>query len=330
MRYRPLGGTGLMASELGFGAWTIGADWWGHIDDTQAIRMLNRAFDLGVNLIDTADQYGEGRSERLVGEAFKGRRDKVIIAGKFGYDFYAGHKREGQNEIPQNFEPSFVRFALEKTLERLGTDYLDLWQIHNVRAAALDDDALWSTLDEIKRSGKVRHLGVALGPAIGWKDEGLRAMQTRPIDSIQIIWNMLEQEPARSFLPDATARNIGFLVRVPHSSGLLEGHYTLDTTFPASDHRSHRKREWLVEGLQKLDRLDFLTKDSGRTIGQAALQWLYQQPQVYSALPNLYGIEQIEEFAAASDKPDLTPAEIERVNCLFDENFGLATVAAAG
>jgi aryl-alcohol dehydrogenase-like predicted oxidoreductase len=328
MRYRPLGGTGLNVSEFGFGAWTIGADWWGHIDDAEALRMLNRAFDLGVNLYDTADQYGEGRSERLVGEVFAGRRDKVVIASKFGYDFYAGHKRDGHNELPQNFDPAFVRFALEQSLSRLQTDYLDLWQIHNVRREAIENDALWQTLADLKREGKVRHIGVALGPAIGWRDEGLLAMGSRPVDELQIIWNLLEQEPARSFVPDAEQRNVGFLVRVPHSSGLLEGHYTLDTVFPASDHRSHRKREWLVEGLKKLEQLDFLTRDGERTIGQAAMLWLYQQPQVASVLPNLYGMDQVEEFAAASDAPEMSNAELARVQELYTSNFGLEPATA--
>ncbi|MHB8575575.1 MAG: aldo/keto reductase [Dehalococcoidia bacterium] len=329
MRYKPLGGTGLMASELGFGAWTIGADWWGHIDDETARRMIDRALDLGINFFDTADQYGEGRSERLLGKALAGRRDKVIVAGKFGYDFYAGHRREGHGELPQNWEPKFVRFALEQSLERLGTDYLDLWQIHNARMDSLNDDALWQTLADLQQEGKVRHIGVALGPAIGWLDEGLLSLRERPIDSLQIIWNLLEQEPGRSFVPDAVSKNIGLLVRVPHSSGLLEGHYTLETTFPASDHRSHRKREWLVEGLKKLDQLGFLTGGGERTIGQAALQWLYAQPRVYSVLPNLYGMEQIEEFAAASDCPPLTAAQIARVDELFQENYGLAAVVAS-
>lgn len=329
MRYLPLGRTGLQTSELGFGAWTIGSDWWGHISDDEALRMLNRAFDLGINFYDTADQYGEGRSERLIGQAFTGRRDRVIIAGKFGYDFYTVHKREGHNEIPQNFDPTFVRFALEQTLERLGTDYLDLWQIHNARMETIEDHALWQTLADLQREGKVRHIGVALGPAIGWLEEGLRALRERPIASLQIIYNMLEQEPGRSFVSDSVANDVGLLVRVPHSSGLLEGHYTLETTFPATDHRSHRKREWLVEGLKKLEQLDFLTAASGRTIGQAALLWLYEQPQVYSVLPNLYGMEQLEEFAAASEKPRLSADEVRRVNELFDRNFGLATVAAS-
>ncbi|HLZ68310.1 MAG TPA: aldo/keto reductase [Dehalococcoidia bacterium] len=329
MRYRPIGGTGLMASEFGFGAWTIGSDWWGHIDDDQARRMLNHAFDLGVNFYDTADQYGEGRSERLIGETFAGRRDKVLIAGKFGYDFYAGHRREGHNELPQNFAPEFVRFALERSLRRLQTDYLDIWHIHNARMESLRDDRLWQTLADLRREGKVRHLAVALGPAIGWLDEGLAALRERPIAAMQIIYNLLEQEPGRSFVPDAVKRNIGLLVRVPHSSGLLEGKFTLETTFGPNDHRSHRKREWLVDGLTKLEQLRFLTDDGSRTIGQAALQWLYAQPQVFSVLPNLYGMEQIEEFAAASDAPPLSEEQVNRVNKLFATNYGLATASAS-
>lgn len=324
MRYRPIGGTGLQASELGFGAWTIGSDWWGHIDDAEALRMLSRAFDLGVNFYDTADQYGEGRSERLIGQAFAGRRDKIIISSKFGYDFYAGHRREGHSEIPQNFTPAYVRFALEQSLQRLGTDYIDLWHVHNARLDSLQDDALWQTLADLQREGKVRHLAVALGPAIGWQEEGLTALRTRPIAAMQIIYNLLEQDPARAFVPDAVERNIGLLVRVPHSSGLLEGQYTLETTFAPNDHRSHRKREWLVDGLKKLEQLAFLTADGSRTVGQAALQWLYAQPQVFAVLPNLYGMAQIEEFAAASDAPLLTAAEITRVNALYENNFGLA------
>src|SRR5947199_4963585 len=139
MRYRRLGRTDLQISEIGFGAWTIGADWWGHIDDATAIGMLHRALDLGINYFDTADQYGQGRSERLIGQAFKGRRDKVVIGGKFGYDFYNNTTTSEHRELPQNFEPSFVRFALEQSLSRLDMDYLDLWLVHNSRMNAIED-----------------------------------------------------------------------------------------------------------------------------------------------------------------------------------------------
>jgi len=325
MRYRKLGNTDLSLSEIGFGAWTIGNDWWGHIDDATAIRMLNRSLDLGVTYYDTADQYGQGRSERLIGEAFKGRRDRIVIGGKFGYDFYnnppapAGEHRE----IPQNFEPSFIRFALEQTLSRLQTDYLDLWLVHNARMNALEDEAIWQTLADLRQEGKLREYGIALGPAIGRQDEGLRAMRERPIGAMQIIYNMLEQKPGSAFFPVAADRRVGLLVRVPHSSGLLEGKYTLETTFDASDHRSFRKREWLVEGLQKLEQLRFLTDGKPGAIGQVALRFCLAQPTVTTVLPNLYDMDQLEEFAAASDIPDLTNAELARIDELYATNFGL-------
>jgi len=330
MRYRKLGNTDLQLSEIGFGAWTIGADWWGHIDDASAIAMLNRALELGINYFDTADQYGQGRSERLVGEAFNGRRDQVVIGGKFGYDFYNNAPSSGgeHKEMPQNFEPSFIRFALEQTLTRLGTDYLDLWLVHNARMTAIDDCGIWETLDDLKRAGKLRHYGVALGPAIGWQDEGLRAMTARPIDSMQIIYNMLEQDPGRAFFPVAEEQGVGLLVRVPHSSGLLEGKYTLETSFAATDHRSFRKRDWLVEGLQKLEQLRFLTDGAPATIGQIALRYCLAQPSVTTVLPNLYGLDQLEEFATAGDLPDLTADEVARVDRLYDRNFGLPQAAA--
>lgn len=327
MRYRRLGKTDLLLSEIGFGAWTIGSDWWGHIDDDEAIRLLNRAYDLGITYFDTADQYGQGRSERLIGQAFRSRRDRVVIGGKFGYDFYNVYKdtpSPGEHrEMPQNFEPGFIRFALEQTLSRLDTEYLDLWLVHNARMGAIEDEAIWETLDDLRREGKVRHYGVALGPAIGWQEEGLRAMRERQIESMQIIYNLLEQEPGRAFFPLAAERGVGLLVRVPHSSGLLEGKYTLETTFASSDHRSFRKREWLVEGLQKLEQLSFLTEGKAATIGQVALRFCLAEPTVTTVLPNIYGVDQLEEFAAASDVPDLTASELARIDGLYKSNFGL-------
>lgn len=323
MRYRRLGDTDLQLSEIGFGAWTIGSDWWGHIDDDQAIVLLNRAHDLGITYYDTADQYGQGRSETLIGRAFKGRRDRVVIGGKFGYDFYNNVPSEGHSELPQNFEPSFIRFALEQSLTRLQTDYLDIWLVHNARMQAIDDDAIWDTLEALRREGKLRYYGVALGPAIGWRDEGLEAMRTRPIKSMQIIYNLLEQEPGRSFFPAAAERGVGLLVRVPHSSGLLEGNYTLETTFDASDHRSFRKREWLVDGLKKLEQLRFLTSGRDATIGQMALRYCLAEPAVTTTLPNIYNMDQLEEFAAAGNAPDLSNDDLVRIADLYAGNFGL-------
>ena len=150
-------------------------------------------------------------------------------------------------------------------------------------------------------------------------------MRQRSLDSLQIIHNMLEQDPGRRLLAVAAEEDVGVLVRVPHSSGLLEGKFTEDTTFPATDHRSHRPREWLIDGLKKLERLRFLHEGAGRTIGQAALQWLIATPDIASTLPNIYDAEQLEEFAAASDTPTLDEDELSHIAGLYEHNFGLQT-----
>ena len=143
------------------------------------------------------------------------------------------------------------------------------------------------------------------------------------MDALQIIYNLLEQDPGRRFFPVAAELGIGILVRVPHSSGLLEGKFTAETTFPPGDHRSHRPRSWLLEGLQKIERLKFLYEGRGMTLGQAALKWVLAEPTVTSAQPNIYDLEQLEEFAAAPDLPDLTEDDLRRVAALYARNFDL-------
>jgi aryl-alcohol dehydrogenase-like predicted oxidoreductase len=178
-------------------------------------------------------------------------------------------------------------------------------------------------LERLKDAGTVRAYGAALGPAIGGTEHGDEALRARRMDALQIIYNMLEQDPGRRFFPAARERGASIVVRVPHSSGLLEGKYTLETTFPPTDHRSHRPRAWLVEGLQKLERLDFLTKGGDRTIAQVALRWVLAEPTICSALPNVYDEEQLVEFAGAADTPDLTPDELARVADLYEHGFYL-------
>ena len=320
MKYRRLGKTELLVSEIGFGVWTVSTGWWGEKTDEEAVSLLKKALDCGITFFDTADTYGAGRGELLLAKAFGGETREIVIATKFGYNFYEG-KRDGQKEFPQDFSEKFVRFALEESLRRLGRDAIDLYQIHNSRMDAIDNDALFELLERFKREGKIRAYGAALGPAIGWKDEGITVMKKRRVQSLQIIYNLLEQEPGRDFFPVAKAVGSGILVRVPHSSGLLEGKYTENTTFPETDHRSHRKREWLVDGLKKLEKLKFLT--GKMTIGQAALKYILAEPTVGSCLPNIYDERQLEEFAASSDCPDLLREDISQVNELYRHNFYL-------
>jgi aryl-alcohol dehydrogenase-like predicted oxidoreductase len=327
MKYRTYPNSAVTVSEVGFGLWTTATGWWGEMSDDDAVTMLRQANDLGITLFDAADTYGNGRSEEQLAKAFSGRRDKVVYATKFGYDFSNPEnqeKRRGQFELPQDFSPAFVRKALEASLARMQTDCIDIYQIHNARLAQVDDDALWDLLESFKREGKIRMYGIALGPAIGWLYEAVDAVTKRNVSTAQIIWNALEQYPGDEQIRAArdAGSDTGYMIRVPHSSGMLEGTYTEETVFPANDHRRHRPRSWLLNGIKKVEQLRFLERPD-RTLGQAAIQWLLAEPRVMSVLPNIYDRAQLTEFAAASDAPPLTKDEIDRVNGLYATNFGL-------
>jgi aryl-alcohol dehydrogenase-like predicted oxidoreductase len=214
--------------------------------------------------------------------------------------------------------------ATDAALKRLKTDRIDLLQLHNIRMEQIYDDALWETLEKLKSSGKIRYYGIALGPAIGWLYEGVNCIRERDITSVQHIYNMLEQHPGRAMHDAATeaGRDTMFLVRVTHSSGMLEGKYTADTVFPPTDHRSHRPRSWLLSGVKKIDKLRFL-ENSERTLGQAALQWLLADDRVASTLPNIYNEEQLIEFAKAAQSAPLTSDDMAKIDNLYSENFGI-------
>jgi aryl-alcohol dehydrogenase-like predicted oxidoreductase len=324
MKYRTLPNTDVTVSEVGFGLWTTSTGWWGETSDDDAVTLLREALELGITTFDAADTYGNGRSEEQLAQAFGTQRERVVYATKFGYDWYqhAG-ERKGQNEIAQDFSLQFVRYALEQSLRRLNTEYIDVYQMHNARLEQVQDGALVALLQQFKAEGKIRTWGIALGPAIGWLWEGIESARINA-PMVQMIWNLLEQFPgdemvdaARRFGADTT-----YFIRVPHSSGMLEGRYTKDTVFPPTDHRSHRPRQWLINGVQKVETLRFL-EGPGRTLGQAALQWLLAEPRVMTVLPNIYDAAQLREFAAAPDTPPLSADELARIAELRTTNFGV-------
>lgn len=330
MKYRNLGNTDIKVSEVGFGVWTVSTGWWGEVVDDRSVRLLKAAYERGINYFDTADTYGSGKGETLLADAgftSGNMRDEVVISTKIGYDFYNHTARRGQQERPQVWSEDFIRFALEQSLKRLDTDYVDFLQLHNTKMDAIENDALFALMDEFKSEGKVRSYGVALGPKIGWLEEGVKAMRERDISGVQMIYNVLEQDPGRGLIETARETETGLVVRVPHSSGMLEGNYDENTTFGPNDHRRHRPKEWLLGGLKKVEQLDFLTEE--RTLGQAALKFCLASPEVVSTLPNIYNEEQIEEFAAAPDIPDLTGEELSRVAELYENNFGLREQSAS-
>jgi aryl-alcohol dehydrogenase-like predicted oxidoreductase len=328
MRIRSFGTTDLRCSEIGFGTWALGSTWWGKVTSGEGQNLLRQALELGITFFDTGNVYGSGANESIVGAALRGvPRESVQISTKFGYVLDEDRQQHAQGERPQDWSREYVRASLEASLARLGTDYVDLYQLHNPRMEAIAADEVFEELESLRAEGKLRHYGVALGPAIGWREEGLRAIEERRITSVQTVYNLLEQEPGRDFLDAAERKGVGVMARVPTSSGLLEDKYTLETTFPEQDHRSHRPREWLVEGLQKVDQLRFLCKEQGTSMGQAALKFILAQDAIACVLPTITDARELEEWAAASEQPDLTEGDLARIDELYERNFDVEPVA---
>jgi len=319
MRFRRFGRSDLEVSEVGFGTWTLASDWWGEVEDKQGL--LHAALDAGINFIDTAPVYGsDGFGESLLVDILTSHRDEIVLTTKCGYDIDAP-RPAGQSERPQDWRPEAIRGQVEASLRRLGTDHIDLYQLHNARIEPVRADDLWTELESLKREGKVRELGVALGPAIGWVDEGLESLE-RPIVSLQTVFNILEQEPGLTFAanPAVADGSIGLISRVPHASDTLSGKVTPDTVFDKNDHRSHRNRDNMLDNFEKAETLDFLWKETGRTIGQAAIAGILANAAFTTVLPTCVTVDEVREYAAASDLP-LTDDEHARVDELWSRNF---------
>lgn len=333
MQYRQISGANLTVSTIGFGVWTVGTSWWGITDRGDGIALLRRAFERGVTFYDTADTYDHGNAETILHEALGIHRDEIVIATKFGYDIYNYPESPNQRERPHDWSPAHMRKALDNSLRRLGTDHIDLYQLHNPRLDAIQDDALWTELGRAQAEGLIGAIGVALGPAIDARqiDEAVVAIEQRGATP-QIIYNLLEQDLGRGVFPTARKRDASVLVRVPHSSGLLDGTVRRETEFAPGDHRNWRvttnekRRAWLEDGLRKVERLDDLLTD--RTIGQLALQFILHEPTVASILPNIYDTNGLDDFTAYDAAAALTDAEYDHIQALYERNFDLEAAPA--
>ena len=353
MQYQTLGTSGVEVSEVGFGAWVVGTDWWGDRDEADAIEMIEFAVEQGITYFDTGDVYGHGRSEELVGNALADVRDEVTIATKVGYDFY-NNPQAGHGELPKEMRPEYLREAVEKSLERLDVEYVDVLQLHNANVDEITPDVL-ELLDELEEEGTIRARGLALGPSIGWLAEGDLAIEEE-FDSVQLVWNLLEQEVGNHFLEtiDRTDSATSLIPRVPHSSGILNEQVTPETELDAGDHRGFRPDEWYETGWEKLEALRFLERADGsaaygssgqrgtstasnetaaprgprdgdgeRTMAQASIAWLLSHEPVATVTPTFRTKADIEAWAAASDVPKLSDEELARVQELYAENFGI-------
>jgi aryl-alcohol dehydrogenase-like predicted oxidoreductase len=252
----------------------------------------------------------------------RSHRDEIVLTTKCGYDIDAPRQHPGQSERPQDWRPEAIRSQLDASLRRLDTDHVDLYQLHNARLAPILDDDLWAELERIRDTGKIREIGVALGPAIGWVEEGLASLRRRPIASLQTVFNILEQEPGLTFAaePAVAEGRVGLISRVPHASDVLSGKINRDTEFPANDHRSHRNRENMLDNFEKAETLTFLWEATGRTTAQAAIAGILADPAFTTVLPTVVSADEVREFAAASDLP-LDADEKARVDALFARNF---------
>ncbi|MEQ9453625.1 MAG: aldo/keto reductase [Phycisphaeraceae bacterium] len=330
MDVRTVPGTDLQLSLLAFGNFVFGTTWWGDFSDDEAVAMQNQAVDLGVTFFDTAPAYGNGRAEKLLARTIKEiGRDRLVISTKFGYDLVADPGEEGSHrERTQNFSPDNVRRELDQSLKDLGVETIDLYQAHNIKLPHYSDE-LFETLEALKSEGKIRHWGIALGPAIGWREEGHIALLEKNAATVQTVYNLYEQAPGRELceIASQTGRG-GIIARVPTNSGMLDEEFSsADHKFPPHDHRKFRDKNWLVYGLQKNDIIRPMAAGLGLTIRQFATKWLASQPGMVSIQPNLLSIEDVREYASACQGDKLPEEVLDQLAAMYETNFGLGEEA---
>lgn len=299
MEIRRLGRTDLKVPVIGLGCWGISGEW-GEVEESQALATLRRAYELGVRFFDTADTYGRGRSEALVRAALAPYRARIVIATKGGMNFYDGDKH-------LDFRPAYIASALERSLARLGTDYVDLYQLHNPEPEHLTDD-LFALLERLREQGKIRYYGISLNSRM----EGPAALSRRQPASLQAIYNLLDRRAEKDVFPWAVERGTGVIARVPLASGRLAGKFRPAHRFAPADHRAKWPPAWLAEGIEQAERLAFLARD-GRTLAQAALQFVLAHPAVSVTIPGAKSPKQVDENVSAAGAPPLTPQELAQI-----------------
>jgi aryl-alcohol dehydrogenase-like predicted oxidoreductase len=317
MQYRELGGTGWKVSEISFGAWAIGADW-GQVDDQESLAALHRAIDLGVNFIDTADVYGDGRSEQLIARVRKERSEELIVATKAGRRL-SPHTADGYNA------ENLTRFV-ERSLRYLETDRLDLVQLHCPPTEVYYRPEVFGALDDLVQAGKIHYYGVSVEKI----EEALKAIEYPNVQTVQIIFNMFRHRPAELFFQEARRREVGILARVPLASGLLTGKMTRQTSFSEDDHRHYNRYGQAFDrgetfsgvdyetGLDAVEELRSLVPE-GATMAQLALRWILMFDAVSCAIPGAKRPDQAEDNIRAADLPPLSEDQMARVQAVYDK-----------
>jgi len=312
MRYKTLGRTGLRVSVIGLGT-MVHAGHFGPMKDEESLAAIDTALELGVNFIDTSDAYGAGYSETLLGNALKGRRDKVILATK------GGNVMVGPNKGKRIFAPEYIDDVLHGSLKRLHTDWIDLYQLHNPDVEVIERGEVWEVLEKRKKEGKIRHYGVSINTMA----EGIAAAKGGRAETIQVEYSLLQQEPAEEIFPPAQAANVGIIARLPLKRGILTGKLTQtdEQRFQGEDVRARSfKGEAFAKELAKAEKLRFLVHGPVKTLGQAALAFCVAHPAVTIAIPGARNAQQMRENAAAGDVT-LPPEDLAKVAELWRSGF---------
>lgn len=317
MKYRPLGRTGMNVSEVSFGAWAIGGSW-GEVDDAESMAALHKAVDEGVNLIDTADVYGDGRSERLVARLQRERPGEAIfVATKAG--------RRLNPHTAEGYTYANLRSFVERSLQNLETDSLDLVQLHCPPTAVYARPDLFAALDRLAEEGKIRHYGVSVETV----DEALQALEHPNVQTVQIIFNLFRQKPAERFFRAARARQVGILARVPLASGLLTGKITPESTFAADDHRNFNRYGQafdvgetfsgvpLEAAFDAVEALRPLVPP-GTTMAQFALRWILMFEAVTCTIPGAKRPDQVLDNCAAAELAPIEQRRMEAIQVIYD------------
>jgi len=311
-----LGRTGMRVSVVSFGAWPIGSDW-GHVDDKESYAVLNRAVDLGVNFIDTADVYGDGRSEKLIGRLLKERKEEIFVATK------AGQRLDPH--VPEGYNLKNLEAFVDRSLKNLDVESLDLLQLHCPPTPVYSRPEVFQALDHLKSKGKIRNYGVSVEKV----SEGLKSIEYPDVQSVQIIFNMFRLRPIDEFFPKARERKVGVLARVPLASGLLTGKITTQTKFPSDDHRNYNLHGEafdrgetfsgvdLDKGLGAVEELKQLAP-TGANLTQMALRWILMFDAVTCAIPGAKHVEQVEENINAASLAPLDSKTMTGVQSVYE------------
>ena len=319
MNYRKLGRTGYKISSISFGAWAVGGSW-GSVEDTESLAALHRAVDLGVNFFDTADVYGDGRSERLLAQLKRERKEEIIIATKAG--------RRLNPHVAAGYTAENLTAFIDRSLQNLGTETLDLVQLHCPPTDVYYRPEVFAVLDNLVQQGKIRYYGVSVERV----EEALKALEYPNVQSVQIVFNIFRQRPAELFFTEARKRNVGVLARLPLSSGMLTGKLNANSKFAADDHRAFNRQGEFFDRGETFSGLDYQTQlqaveelrallPEGLTLAQFALRWILMFEAVTCAIPGAKRPSQAEENGVAADAPELSVATMQAVHKLYTEKI---------